>query len=190
MASYADVLKRSASNQKSVKVEQQDGPANCSTIINNLGFSHITSRIFGHLDHKSQLQCRLVSQSWKNHMDRPLFWLKKLEKKGQSKDLSKAWCNLFQRIEEGSSLEEELRECLMKWFDEYHKWKEPDLDGITPIFIASRFGCLGLVELIASYTANPNMAKTDGWTSIHIAARYGFSELVKAFLLNMDVHLF
>ena len=184
MASYADVLKRSVSEPleskcKPVKVEQQDGPKNCNSIINNPGFSHITSRIFGYLDHKSQLQCRLVGQSWKSHVDQPLFWLKKLEKKGQSKNLSKAWCDLFQRIEEGSSLEEELRECLMKWYDEFHTWEEPELDGMTPIHIASLMGCLGLVKLIASYTDNPNIAKTNGLTPLQIAASWGHTKIVE-----------
>ena len=31
-------------------------------------------------------------------------------------DLSKAWYDLFQRIEEDSPLEQELRACLMKWY--------------------------------------------------------------------------
>ena len=63
---------------------EQDGTINVNVIVSNPGFSHITERIFGHLDHKSQLQSRLVSQSWKDHVDQPHFWLKKLDKKGQS----------------------------------------------------------------------------------------------------------
>ena len=260
MASYADVLKQSdskplESKHKLVKVEQA-GPMNCNSIISNPGFFHITSRIFGHLDYKSLLQCRLVGQSWKNHVDQPLFWLKKLEKKVivplpgtieyekmllaygfppfpypipsgmdpamhlhmlttdpvykainekdraedekafieqidldhnkiykiagvKLPDLSKPWYDLFQRIEEDSPLEDELRACLMKWYNEYQKWTISELHGIAPIHIASRFGFLGLVELIISYTDNPVIIKTDGWTPFHIAARWGHTEVVK-----------
>ena len=200
MATYADILKQSdskplESKHKLLKVEQAE-PISCNSIISNPGFFHITSRIFGHLDYKSLLQCRLVGQSWKNHVDQPLFWLKKLEKKvivplpgtieyekmllaygfppfpypfpsgmdpamylhmlttdplykakykkdraekekaskeqfdrdlhemyrkagfklPEEGDLSKAWYDLFQRIEEDSPLEQELRACLMKWY--------------------------------------------------------------------------
>ena len=183
MASYADILKKSTSkpleSKRKLMIVEQAWPINCNTLINNPGFSHITSRIFGHLDHKSQLQCRLVGKSWKNHVDQPLFWLKKLEKKGQSKELSKAWCEFIQKIEEGSFLDEKLRECLMKWYDQCHKWSGSELDGITPIYIASRLGCFDIVELFASYTDNPNIAKTDGLTPIHIAAGWGHTEIVK-----------
>ena len=131
MASYADILKKSTSkpleSKRKLMIVEQAWPINCNTLINNPGFSHITSRIFGHLDHKLQLQCRLVGKSWNKHVDQPLFWLKKLEKKGQSKELSNAWCELIQRIEEGSFLDEKLRECLMKWYDQCHKWKESQL---------------------------------------------------------------
>ena len=81
-------------------------------------------------------------------------------------DLSKPWYDLFQRIEEDSPLEDELRACLMKWYNECEcqKWTilqnkksmisvKPDT--IAPIHIASRFGFLGLVEFISSYTDNP-----------------------------------
>ena len=183
MASYTDILKKSTSkpleSKRKLMIVEQAWPINCNTLINNPGFSHITSRIFGHLDHKSQLQCRLVGKSWKKHVDQPLFWLKKLEKKGQSKKLSNAWCDLFQNIEEGSFLEEKLRECLMKWHDLCHKGIESELDGITPIYIASRLGCFDIVELFASYTDNLNIAKTDGWTPIHAAAQWGHMEIVK-----------
>ena len=92
-------------------------------------------------------------------------------------DLSKAWYDLFQRMEEDSPLEEELRACLMKWYNECQKWTIAELHGIAPIHIASRFGLFGLVELISSYTDNPE--KSDGWTPYHIAARWGHTEIVK-----------
>ena len=108
-SSHAESTSPEALKSKSKQsIAEQSGPINCNTVINNPGFAHITSKIFGHLDFKSQLQCRLVSQSWKTRVVQPLYWLKKLDKKGQSKDLSNSWFNLVQNIEKGSSLEEEL----------------------------------------------------------------------------------
>ena len=158
---------------------EQDGTINVNVIVSNPGFSHITERIFGHLDHKSQLQSRLVSQSWNNHVDQLHFWLKKLDKKGQSKELSKAWSDLFQKIETDSCLEEKLRKCLMKWYGNYHKWGKAQLEGISPIHIAARVGCVELVRFIASYSENPNIAKADGWSPIHAAAKNGHTNVLE-----------
>ena len=42
------------------------------------GLQHLSEDIFKLLDKKSSLQCRLVNSSWKNVLDQPNFWLKKL----------------------------------------------------------------------------------------------------------------
>ena len=39
-----------------------------NTIISNPGFVHISQKIFGFLDDKSQLNCRLVCESWKTQI--------------------------------------------------------------------------------------------------------------------------
>ena len=49
-------------------------------------------------------------------MDQPISWIKKLDKGDQSTQLHDAWIDLIQRIEKGFSLEQELIECLMKWY--------------------------------------------------------------------------
>ena len=71
-------------------------------VMSNPGFSHIAQNVIWRLDQKSQLNCRMVDQSWKAQVDQPYFWIKKLDcEKGQSKDLTEAWIDLAGKIEKG-----------------------------------------------------------------------------------------
>ena len=45
----------------------------------NPAFHPIVEKIYGFLNQKSLNSCRLVSTSWKNILDNPIFWLKKIE---------------------------------------------------------------------------------------------------------------
>ena len=92
----------------------------------------------------------------------------------QPKELNKEWIDLVGRIQKGSKLEKEMTECLMKWYGAHELWNETQLDGMTPIFIAVRFGYINIVEFIASYKDNPYSSKSDKATPFHIAARYKF----------------
>ena len=47
------------------------------TLTNNLGFLHISEKIFLLLDKKSILTCRIANSSFKNIIDNPTFWVKK-----------------------------------------------------------------------------------------------------------------
>ena len=67
----------------------------------------------------------------------------------------------------------------MKWYGDYHRWEKAQLEGISPIYIAARFGYVDLVRFIASYTENPNIAKTNGWTPIHAAAKNGHTKVLE-----------
>ena len=83
---------------------------------------------------KTQLEFRLVCKSLKAHVDQPLFWIQKLDiNRGQSKKVHDAWIDLMQRIEEGSFLEQELVECLMKWYGigKSPAWPKSSLNGVT-----------------------------------------------------------
>ena len=48
-------------------------------ITKNPGLQHISQDIFNLLDKKSILDCRLVNHAWKNILDEPTFWLKKMK---------------------------------------------------------------------------------------------------------------
>ena len=57
-------------------------------VIGNPAFPGINQNILFCLDHKSQMSFRQVCQSWKEEVDQPLFWIKKLNLKSHSK---KTW---------------------------------------------------------------------------------------------------
>ena len=87
-----------------------------NTIIGNPGFQCINEKILFFLDHKSQMAFRQVCQSWKEQVDQPFFWIKKINLKSHPKELGNMWIDLVGRIQKGSNLEKEVIECLMKWY--------------------------------------------------------------------------
>ena len=56
------------------------------------------------MSHNEKLKCRFVGKSWKKFIDKPRFWIKKLEQKGQTKDLHDEWIDLVRRIEQDSEI--------------------------------------------------------------------------------------
>ena len=169
---------KSSRKAKRVKIEPPCD-SNIEKITNNPGFSHISSKIFGLLDHKDQLTVRSVCQSWKAHIDEPYFWIKKLDRKGQSKDLRNKWIDLAQRIEKGSTIETHLLHCLKRFHKKIHIWKPEQLIEITPIHCAVYYQNVDLVKFIASYSDDLNPAKANGWTPVMTTARNGYTEIFK-----------
>ena len=96
-----------------------------------------------------------VCQSLKTHVDQPIFWIQKLDKEGQSKQLHDAWIDLAQRIQKGSSLEQELVKCLMKWHGKQRSpescWPQISLDGVTLLHISASCGIKSILKFIALY---------------------------------------
>ena len=140
-------VKREASNKihrdqenKIPRLEKEEDEENQmeNSVIGNPGFSSINQIILSYLDHQSQMSFRSVCQSWKEQVDQPYFWIKKLESR-QPKNLHNAWINLIGRIEKGSKLEKEVTECLMKWFGKVQRYSRRQLDGMTLLFVAARF---------------------------------------------------
>ena len=48
------------------------------SLINNPGFRHIVEKIFQNIDKHYLLKFRLVNSSWKQILDRPMFWYRNL----------------------------------------------------------------------------------------------------------------
>ena len=69
-----------------------------NSIIGNPGFPGINQNILIYLDHESQMAFRQVCQSWKEQVDEPLFWIKKLNLKSHSKQLGNTWIDLVGRL--------------------------------------------------------------------------------------------
>ena len=131
-----------------------------------------------------------VCQSFKTHVDQPIFWIQKLDKEGQSKQLHDAWIDLAQRIQKGSFLEQELVKCLMKWHGKQSNpetcWPQKSLDGVSLLHISASCGIKSILEFIASYNKNPNPPKGNGVTPIHSAARNGYIDIVKFLTSKVD----
>ena len=144
--------------------------------------SLIATKIFWMLDHQDQMACRLVSPTWKAHMDQPSFWIKKCDQNGQPQELHDAWFDLHQRIEEaedGSYLQQELVECLMKW-NRIIRSSPLGLDGCAPIHVAASCGVSSILQFIISYSPDAlNAQESYGNKPIHLAASFDHTEIVK-----------
>jgi len=58
-----------------------------------------------------------------------------------------------------------------------------NLDGQTPLQAAIVTGQLDLVKQLIRHGADPNMRSRDGWSTLHIAAFYGNSEITQYLLM-------
>ena len=85
-----------------------------NSVIGNPGYPGINQNILFCLDHKSQMAFRQVCQSWKEQVDQPIFWIKKLNLKSQG--LGNVWIDLVGKIKKEYDLVKEVTECLMKFF--------------------------------------------------------------------------
>ena len=111
-------------------------------------------------------------------MNQPIFWIQKLDKSGQPNVLHDALIDLLQRIEKGSFLEQELVECLMKWYGMQKSWHQMSLSGVTILHISAACGVKSLVEFIVTYFKDSNPPKVNGITPIYSAAAHGNFDIV------------
>ena len=148
-----------------------------NSIIGNPGFPSINQNILFYLDHKSQMAFRQVCQSWKEQVDVPLFWIKKLHRKSHPKQLGNTWIDLVGRLQKGSDLEKEVTKFLMKWYRKHQSWSDEALKGMTPTHIAAVLGYTNIFMFVASYSEDINAPRSDGLTPLHIAAECGSTEI-------------
>ena len=65
-------------------------------IINSPGLQHIAEEIILNLDYNDIMTCKLVNNSCKDIVNKPMFWLKKWKSRGLSKENYKDWVNAIQ----------------------------------------------------------------------------------------------
>ena len=147
------------------------------TLINNQGFLHISEKIILLLDKKSILECRMVNSSWKNIIDNPIFWVKKCDQKGISKDLHNVLIDTIQKITD-SELRQEAAVCL-SMFHSAGYWTPENSAGLTLIYLASSYGFVKLLKFLATLVDNPNAPKSNGMTPLHSAAKNGHLKIVE-----------
>ena len=63
------------------------------------GMPHITKIILSFLKREDLLNCRILCKSWKQILDNPKFWLKKLNAIGQPENVTEKWMNLIGQAE-------------------------------------------------------------------------------------------
>ena len=68
------------------------------TITKIPGLQHISEDIFKLLNKKSLMNCRMVNSSWKNVLNQPMFWLKKLNSPDMPLDVQRSWENLVDKF--------------------------------------------------------------------------------------------
>ena len=64
-----------------------------------------------------------------------------------------------------------------------------DVDGSTPLHIATRYGHPDVVELLLEYGADPNVKDNKGKTPLHIAAINNHVEVAKLLLEHAQIRM-
>ena len=162
-----------------MEIKQKITKLETNSIIGNPGFPGINRNILFCLNHDSQMVFRQVCQSWREQVDKPFIWIKKLKLKRNSRKVGDIWIDLVRSVQKGSYLEKEVIQCLMKWYGKNHSYTESILKRMSPTHIAAIFGYTNIVIFVASYSKNVNAPDHEGWTPLQIAARHGSTEIFK-----------
>ena len=93
------------------------------------GLQHVSEDIFKLLDKKSLTDCRLVNSSWKNVLDQPMFWLKKLKLEKIPLDFQKSLKELAKQLDIDQTAKAAAKDWLQKFnleilpLDFQNKWR-------------------------------------------------------------------
>ena len=138
----ASLESRPSKKQKSVPILEE--------IINNPGLQHIAEEIFLNLDFKSIMACKLASDSCKEIVDNPMFWLKKWKLSGRlSNENHKNWVKAIQ-ITKNTSLEKNVLAYMKRIIKIGHF---VDVSNVTPIHFAAM---TDVIKYLAPLAENPN----------------------------------
>ena len=78
----------------------------------------IGEKIFSYLDLQTLIKCQFVCHDWKNVLENPYFWLKKLKDIGHPYEIDTAWKNLIDKSSEIGIPKSVFTKCLkMKYRD-------------------------------------------------------------------------
>ena len=118
---------------------------------------NIGEYIFSHFDLQSLLNCQFVCKDWKEFLENPYFWLKKLKDVGQPIEIENAWKNLIAKSTDFGVAKSDYAECLQKKFKDYTlaqaktglaKKGSIYYLNCPPIYTAAKYGHLDIVKLI------------------------------------------
>ena len=141
-------------------------------LTSNPGFQHVGENILLHLNYKSLMDCRSVSQSFKRIIDNPRFWLKKTAQKGMSRELQTAWDTCLRNLKD-PYIKNEVMWLLTKMY------QKPPSKFTFPIYLAAENGNAEVVKVLVAFTNNPNAPGILGYTPIFAASYRGHAEVVR-----------
>ena len=120
-------------------------------------YPQIGEIIFSYLDLQTLLNCQFVCQDWKEVLENPHFWLKKLKEIRHPIKIDQAWKKLISKSIKMGINKSIFAECLKLKFKDYifaqEKSKYARKESIfqlkcPPLYTASKYGFLEIVELI------------------------------------------
>ena len=101
-------MKRSCEESDVKSNKKQKLSSKMEQIANNPGLKHIIENVFLNLDFKDLVACQLVTKSFNQILDGPIFWLKKWRtKRGLSEKNNADWAKAIQ-ITQGTNLEKNV----------------------------------------------------------------------------------
>ena len=169
-------------------------------LFGDVNLPHVTKNIFQVMDKQTLLNCRRVGQAWKNYVDNPTFWFKKLadDKRQEWKDVENEWKYLAKAAQKIEGMNQYFVLPLMKFFQtgpcqKYETCKALDIvyDLMETEYRVNReyrLRCPILVDFILENVKQNSQIYYGGTDdhdelfevrAIHLAARYGKVEVVK-----------
>ena len=164
-------------------------------------YPEVGERIFSYLDLKTLLKCSSVCKDWKQVLESPYFWLKKLNEVGQPSEIETAWKNLITKSCGIGIQKSVFTKCLKMKYKDFiiaQDYKDKFQRNVSvyylqcpPIYTAAYHGFLEIVELIYQFRLDfnrkiywvPNLHFEKNYYDMPIftAIANGHTEIVKYF---------
>ena len=165
------------------------------SILKHDGFQHICELILTYLDYKSLIACQKVSKCFKRILDRPVFWINRLENANLDCSI-KEWRLVLQyisdlksnshptkkKVENPRFLEMSLTKCLKRFFKSQQEKPEAKyFKKLKYSHIAARYGNSAMWQLLNQINCTNQHKELSGLglLPIHEAAHIGNLAVVK-----------
>ena len=163
------------------------GTSPMEKILCNPGLVHLAENILVNLDEENLEICQQITQSLKQMIANPIFWLKKFS--ALSKENQKAWIKVIQSVK--NTYKEKYVISYLKW--NLKKEALVDLPCYTSPAVQNEYRkkikkiCekkelssedTEIIKILAPLTDNPNFSNEKGETSVYEAACRGHTEII------------
>ena len=149
------------------------------------GLQHVSEDIFKLLDKQSLKDCRLVNSLWKNVLDQPIIWLKKINIINQYEDIQRSWKTLAQELKK-DQISKIFVLVLMKMYYQKDEIQSP-LQIVVELQKVMKYPKL-IKFILENEDINSKITIKDliDITPIHLAASYGLTATVVKLLQKYD----